>query len=210
MMGTRWDRDFLASTRGRIVRALCCAANTAEELAQALGVTQNAIRAQLAALERDGFAHPVGFRRGERRPSRMYRLTPQAERLFPRAYAALLRRLLDVLAQRMPPEELAAVLREVGRRAGAELGAPGGADLRSRVRRGAAVLEELGGVTQVEGSGVGLVIRGSCCPLSAIVGDRPEGCLIAEALLAQVIGAPVREACGRGDPPRCAFRVEAA
>jgi len=65
-------------------------------------------------------------------------------------------------------------------------------------------------VTRFEEHSDRFVIRGSCCPLSAIVSDRPEGCLIAEALLAEVIGAPVREECRRGDPPRCAFTVEVA
>jgi hypothetical protein len=32
-------------------------------------------------------------------------------------------------------------------------------------------------------------------------------CALAEALVAEVVGAPVQECCDRGDRPRCAFRV---
>jgi predicted ArsR family transcriptional regulator len=110
----------------------------------------------------------------------------------------------------MPLAELEAVLRDVGRRTAAELGPMRGGDLRTRVWRAADLLEELGGVAEVEENGEEFVIRGYCCPLSAVVADRPEICLVAEALLEEVIDAQVREECGRGDPPRCAFRVATA
>ena len=39
------------------------------------------------------------------------------------------------------------------------------------------------------------MILGCSCPLAAAVEGHPETCLLAEALLADVIGAPVRQTC---------------
>lgn len=47
-------KRFFASIRGRIVALLRRAGRTVDELTQALDLTDNAVRAHLAALERDG------------------------------------------------------------------------------------------------------------------------------------------------------------
>ena len=109
MAGSHWDERFFASTRGHIVALLRRAGRTVEELAQALGLSGNAVRAHLATLERDGLVQQGGMRRGSRRPAYAYRLTPRAERLFPRAYEPVLRHLLAVLAARLAPAALEAV-----------------------------------------------------------------------------------------------------
>src|SRR5215213_8015231 len=110
------DQRFLASTRGRLVQLLRRAAATVEELARALGLTDNAVRAHLATLERDGLVRPAGVRRGVSKPASAYALTPQAEQLFPKAYGAVLSRFLDVLGERLSPAEVESLAREVGRR----------------------------------------------------------------------------------------------
>src|SRR5262245_23268646 len=113
MATTRWDERFLASTRGRVVSLLRLGRRTVDELGGTLGLTDNAVRGHLAALERDGLIRQTGTRRGLGKPAFAYDLTPDAERLFPKAYGPLLRGLLDVLAERLTPEELEAALREV-------------------------------------------------------------------------------------------------
>ena len=50
---------FFTSTRGKIITLLRRASRTVDELAQALDLTDNAVRAQLAALERDGLVQRV-------------------------------------------------------------------------------------------------------------------------------------------------------
>src|ERR687885_2014067 len=115
---TRWDRKFFESTRGQLVTLLRRGGRTVEELARALGLTDNGVRAHLAALERDGIVRQRGsVRRGSGggKPAFVYELTPEAEELFPKAYEPVLRELLDALAQRLGPEESEALLRSVGR-----------------------------------------------------------------------------------------------
>lgn len=74
---------------------------TVEKLAQALGLTDNAVRAHLATLERDGLVRQAGLRRGTSKQAYAHALTPAAERLFPKAYGTLLRMLLDALTERL-------------------------------------------------------------------------------------------------------------
>jgi predicted ArsR family transcriptional regulator len=51
---------FFTSTRGKIVTLLRRASRTIEELAQALDLTDNAVRAQIATLERGGRSRRAG------------------------------------------------------------------------------------------------------------------------------------------------------
>jgi predicted ArsR family transcriptional regulator len=187
-------------------------ARTVGELAEAVDLTDNAVRAQLAALERDGLVRQGsaqgGGRRGPGKPATLYHISPDGERLFAKAYAPVLSALLDVLSDRLPATELDAIARETGHRLAADQAPPSGT-LETRIQRGVALLGQLGGLAEVERRDDGYVIRGYSCPTAAVVTDHPELCQIAASLLSDVIGAPVVECCDRGDPPRCRFSVSA-
>jgi predicted ArsR family transcriptional regulator len=207
MSHARWDQRFFTSSRGQIVALLRRASRTVDELAAALGLTDNAVRAHLTTLERDGLVQQRGVRRGAGKPAYAYSLTPQAEALFPKAYEPVLRQLLDQLGHQMSPEALESLLRAVGRRLAQGQPAARG-DLRARLEAAAAVLGDLGGLAEVETCGDdALVLRGFSCPLSGLVPDHPEVCSLAESLVAALVDAPVRECCDRRDPPRCRFEV---
>ena len=67
MAHTNWNQRFLSTTRGRIITLLRRAGRSVEELAQALDLTHTAVRAHLAALERDGLVQQRSERRGKRK-----------------------------------------------------------------------------------------------------------------------------------------------
>jgi predicted ArsR family transcriptional regulator len=207
----KWRQDFLASTKGRIVSLLRGAARTVNDLAEALTLTDNAVRAQLTALERDGLVRKSGVRRGLRKPHQEYELTPEAEQLFPKPYAPVLRELLATLKERLPPETVEEALRQVGTRLGAGMPAPAGREpgLERRVQEAAAMLGELGGLPRIERSNGGFVIRSACCPLAAVSAVYPEVCRVGQALVAQVVGVSVRERCVRIPSPQCCFEIGA-
>jgi predicted ArsR family transcriptional regulator len=207
----KWTQEFLASTKGRIVSLLRGAARTVNDLAEALALTDNAVRAQLTALERDGLVRKSGVRRGLRKPHQEYELTPEADHFFPKPYAPVLSELLAALKGRLPPQTLDELLREVGARLAAGRSAPAGraTALEQRVGAAAAMLGELGGLAQVERSNGGFVIRSASCPLAAVSAAHPEVCQLGQALVAHVIGVPVRERCRRGPSPQCCFEVQA-
>src|SRR5262245_36128333 len=141
------ERSFFTSTRGRILVLLRRANRTVEELAVALGLTDNAVRAQLVTLERDGWVArgpPRRSRQGAGKPAFTYQLTRPADRLFPHAYAVLLAQLLDGLAEALPPAERDAILRAVGDRLPAVLLEAAGPP-QDRVGAAAALLTRLGG-----------------------------------------------------------------
>src|SRR5215468_11657305 len=110
-----FDKRFFESTRGQIVTLLRGAPGTVEELAAQLNLTDNAVRAHLSTLERDGLVRQSGLRRGPRKPHFTYVLTVEADKLFPKAYDTLLNQLIAVLKNRLTPAEIEGVLREVGR-----------------------------------------------------------------------------------------------
>lgn len=201
-----WSPRFFASTRGRIVDLLRRTSRTVDELAQALGLTGNAVRAQLAALERDGVVRPHGLRKGGGKPSVTYELAPDTELMLSRAYQPLFGALLETLGATLPKAQLVTLLRDAGRRLARQL-APLRGEPTARAAAASAVLNDLGGLTVVEPqSSGGWVIRSDGCPLSALVLKRPELCKAVEVMVAELVGAPVRERCDRrGDRPRCRF-----
>jgi predicted ArsR family transcriptional regulator len=203
-----WHKNqrFFASTRGQIVTLLRRSGRTVDELAQALDLTDNAVRAHLATLERDGIVQESGMRRGSRKPSSVYDLAPAAEQLFPKAYDPVLQQLLDVLSEHIGADEVETLLREVGRRIAGRWKVPSG---ELRVRLGAAVeaFNELGGMAELEACNGHFCIRSYSCPLAAVVPGHPAVCRLGETLLTELVGVPVQNHCENDGSPRCCFTV---
>jgi predicted ArsR family transcriptional regulator len=204
----RADQRFFTTTRGRIIALLRRTPRTVEELAQALEITDNAVRAQLATLERDDIVEQRGTQRSARKPSAIYALTAEGEHLFPKAYGLVLRQLLDLLAEQMPLAVLEELLRAVGRRLAAAQPIAV-ADRRGRAEAAVGVLNELGGLAELEEEGDSLLICGYSCPLAAVALQRPEICQLAAALLTELVGVPVDEHCTRGASLQCRFTLPA-
>lgn len=200
------NHHFFASTRGRIVLLLRRADHTVDELAQSLDLTDNAVRAHLATLERDGLVRPTGTRRSSGKPAIVYALTPEAEQLFPKAYAPVLQQLLEVLSTRIPAEKFAEIIEHTGQHLAAQWNiAPG--TQRTRVQQAVAILNELGGLAELEERDEFYVIQGYRCPFAAIVPGSPEICQLAKALLAELIGKPIEEHCEHNGGARCCFTM---
>jgi predicted ArsR family transcriptional regulator len=211
-VSTGWDRRFFESTRGRVVTLLRRAGFTVDELARELDLTDNGVRAHLAVLERDGIVRQRGSVRrssGGGKPAYVYELTQEGEDLFPKAYEPTLRRLLDVLGERLGPEESEALLRLVGRRLAGEHSTRADGS-HARLETAVEVLNELGGLAELEERDGTVIIRGYSCPLAGVTPEHPEVCRMAEALVAEVAGVSVHEHCGRGERPRCCFEIASA
>lgn len=207
-MPTKLDKRFFDSSRGRIVTLLRGGNKTVNELAAELELTDNAVRAHLLSLERDGLIRQRGVQRGTRKPHFSYELTSEAESLFPKAYDALVNQLIGALKSRLTPAALDEVLREVGRSLAANANSDRKKDdLETRLGKALSALEAIGGAARLENEGNKLVIKSGSCPLATAVTEHPEVCQLTEALLAEIIGKKVRERCDRDGPPRCAFEV---
>ena len=207
MKPQRWRERMLESTRGQILALLRTKTRTVNELAADLELTDNAVRAHLISLERDGLIQHQGTRRGLRKPHASYGLTADAEQIFPKAYGPLLNHLFSTISKRLSPRDLRAAMREVGRALANEH--VHGLSKKNRAERVTAALDllnQLGGAVTFQKNGKQL-IRGNGCPLAAITVHYPEACLIVETLLTEVIGTAVKERCTRGQPPCCCFEV---
>ena len=200
------------TTRGRVVALLRRAGMTVDELADALGLTDNAVRAHLATLERDRLVQVQGERRDGRigKPATVYIASPGADAAFSKAYIPLLTSLLSALGDRLTAKELTALLADVGSRLAAGAAHPSG-ELSRRAEAAAELLNRLGGLASVEEVEPGkcYLIQGCGCPLGAAVKQRSEVCEAVVALLATVAGANVRSCCRYGDRPSCCFEVQA-
>jgi predicted ArsR family transcriptional regulator len=209
MQKSAWNRRLLASTRGRILALLREEHRTVNDLAASLRLTDNAVRAHLLSLERDGLVQQFGTRRGRRKPHLTYGLTSEAESVFPKAYGPLLNQLVNVLAKRLPSRTLNSVMREVGR----ELAQPHIPDFSRRARRERVkialnLLKDLGGSAGFhEVRGKPMIHGKNGCPLAAVTTSHPEACLLVESMLSAVIGTRVRTCCEYGETPHCCFEI---
>ncbi|MEO6056153.1 MAG: helix-turn-helix domain-containing protein [Gemmatimonadales bacterium] len=206
---TNWVERLTGETRAKLLDLLRRSRQTITALADAVGLTDNAVRTHVAALERDGIVEQVGTQRDTGgKPARVYALTGEGEELFPKAYALVLGELVDEIARADGWERAVDLLRAVGRRAASGAAVP--ADREGRVAVAAAALRSLGGVVEVVRTEDGFTLQGYACPLSAVTAKHPEVCALARALVEEITGQPVTECCERGTRPRCRFRVDGA
>ena len=204
------DERFWASTRGRIVLLLLQpGSRTVNELAEAVELTDNAVRAHLTALERDGLVRQNGTRPGRRKPNVTYVLTPKAEQLFTKVYGLVLRHLLDVLKESISPKKVDEIVRTVGHRlAPSYRPAVPAEQPQKRVEQAISVLRELGGFCKSEERDGKITLRCFECPLGLVAMGHPEACRLVESLLADVLGLPVLERCQTEPTPQCYFEIE--
>ncbi|MGB7160135.1 MAG: ArsR family transcriptional regulator [Tepidisphaeraceae bacterium] len=197
------------SSREKIVQLLRRAQHSVNDLARALRLTDNAVRANLARLERDGLVQLAGSRASVRKPESIYDITPQAERLFAKAYAPALATVLAVMEAGADEKELEIQLREAGRRLAApHLPSLAGLPFPQRAEKTLQILEDLGGLADLEDRDGQLYVRGFGCPFSQIVTEHPKLCLVAQVLVGELLGCEVQEQCQRGDRPKCCFVVK--
>ena len=205
---TEWRKRILASSRGRVLDLLRGKERTVNDLAAKLNLTDNAVRAHLTTLERDGLVRQTGTQPGVRKPHATYGLTAEAEQIFPKSYGPLLDMVLAVVTKKLGPKELRAAMREVGKRVARNHRAEiEGKTRAQRIEVALRVLKDLGGAATFEKKEGKHWIRGHGCPLAVATANHPEACLIAESLLSELTGAPVKEHCARGPNPSCCFEV---
>jgi len=196
------------ATRARLLALLREGAWTVDDLAERLGVTDNAVRFHLEALERAGNVRKEGVRRtrGAGQPATLFALSAEGEESFSRAYAPVLIACLDELRDQTSAPQLVAFLKRVGKRLARDIGHSTGS-LSSRATGASNLLNSLGGLTAVEKSGGTYRIVGRACPLSTAVEADHCVCAAVTSLVAEVVGAEVTERCDRSGRPKCCFEI---
>jgi predicted ArsR family transcriptional regulator len=204
-----WRERLFKSTRGKILELLRTRECTVNDLAAALRLTDNAVRAHLASLERDRLVLQSGTKPGVRKPHITYALGPEAEHLFPKAYGRLVSLLMSIFSRQIKPRTLRAGMRAAGRSVAQEnLSELRGKTREQRIDAALGILKELGGAATFREENGKHFIYGNGCPIAAATANHPEACLLAESLLTEIIGSPVKERCIRGPTPSCRFQVK--
>lgn len=206
MSASHWQETFFETSRGKVAMRLRVGPRTVVDLARELGLSDNAVRSHLHALERDGFVRPGGQRKGEGagKPAALYELTPDADARFSTACVPLFRATLDALAEVLPIETVDEVIRAIGRRLAASAPVPPGVE---PLRHAISVLEGLGALVDVSRTNGTRVLQGHGCPASTLVQGHPEICRVVQIVLEEFTGSTVRETCDRGERPSCRFEI---
>jgi len=205
---------FFSSTRGRLLATLQRRGQcTVADLCAELGLTKNAVRQHLAALERDGLLKQESARIGPSKPSFIYSLTDMGEHLFPKGYHTLLLRLIEELVAEHGRRSVDKLLERIGRRwAEQHLNGLEAMDLEERVALAVAAMKEEGGMVEweAEGDGAAFSVQSYGCPFAAVVQQYPQLCRVHEAFLARLVApARVETLCRQsgGTGFRCHFRL---
>lgn len=194
-------------TKGRLLALLREGSWSVDELAAELGLTDNAVRFHLDALEKAGTVEKTGVRRvGVGQPATLYALSRSGDEAFSKAYAPVLIATLAELRERMTPAELMRLLKRIGKRLARGAGSFSGS-LGTRASQASQLLNDLGGVTVVEKRPDGYAIVGRACPLARAVEQDHCVCAAVTSLVADVVGAEVVERCDRSGRPKCRFDI---
>ena len=204
---------FFESTRGRIVAALRERGSaSAFDLAQAFGLSPNAIRQQLVVLERDGIIAGKSVRRGRTKPTVEYSLTSAAERYFPQRYDKMLNAVLREIRETGGDDAVKALFERIGRRSAERL-EPATVDLTTEQRMSTLVsaLKASGVAADLNRSERGtLVLHEHNCPYASVVAENPEACGAIHTILDRMAPGKAHQveslATGGGE---CRFEIEA-
>ncbi len=194
-------------TRDRLLRLVLREPLTVEQIARGLGITKNAVRSQLAILQRERIIEVRGEVKGSRRPAALYGVRAGADLPSSKAAPAVLTHLVRVLADRAAPREFAAVMRDLGRSVAQSVPSPSGT-ARERVEGAAAFLRSLGSLAEVSEEGGRVMITSDGCPLAQVVTAEPRTCKAMESLINQLTGLPVKERCDHRGHSSCRFEIK--
>lgn len=206
------EASFFQSTKGRIVESLRRhGAQTAAELAADQHLTPNAVRQHLARLERDGLVVEASERRGPTKPSLVFSLTAEGQRLFPQRYSTLLNAVLEQIVQTQGQAKLSELFAGIGKRSARKYGARfAGKTMDERMAELTEILREQGVIADYEAKDDGFVLREHNCPFREAATAHPEVCSVVHTLMEEVLPAKAeqRSSIARGDDV-CEFAVTA-
>ena len=168
---------------------------TVEQLSQGLGITANAVRQHLMALERDGLVAKGETKASGGRPEQLYGLTAAGNELFPRHYSWFAELLLESLRSESDSDALRGRLEKMGNLVArqvenriAEID-----DVSERIKALAAIMRQLGyesGVVDWPKEKLP-VIEATNCVFHSLAQRFPEVCHFDLALMSKVVGRDI-------------------
>lgn len=180
------------------------------ELSAQLGITANAVRQHLSALENEGLVAHGEARPSGGRPEQLYVLTPAGQELFPRHYAWFAQLVVESIKQEAGAEAARDRLANMGSAVAGQLlrQHPGLEGRQQRVEKLAGIMEEMGYETaKVDTAGGESRIEASNCVFHKLAMDDPDICAFDLALLSTFTDSAVdHEECMAKGGNVCRFR----
>ena len=166
---------------------------TVNDIAGGLGVTDNAVRLHLAALERDGLVRASGVVRSGQagKPAAEYDLSPDGETALSSAYPSAFTALVEAIGARLDARAVRALLLDAGKRLADRKPARDAGSFTARANSCATLLESFGGSVAVKHARGHAELIGAGCALASAVRGEPGTCAIVESLLAKSSGLRV-------------------
>ncbi len=168
---------------------------TVENLSKRLGITDNAVRQHLTALERDGVVVKGEMQSTGGRPEQLYGLTSAGRELFPRHYSWFAELLISSVREEQGSEALRERLQGMGRAVGRQVATKlvEIKDKAERIRTLAGIMRELGYQSApIDPANEKFpAIEASNCVFHSLAQRYPEVCYFDLALMSEVVGSDV-------------------
>jgi predicted ArsR family transcriptional regulator len=163
-----------------------------KDIETALGVTTNAVRQQITALQAEGFVTAATVREKRGRPHAVYGLSDKGHALFARGYEDLTLVLLEEVLGLEKPESVRQLLQRVSARLGEQYAEQiHGAALAERLQELVAVFEKRGILVKVEEEPSAFVLTEYGCPYYGLAREHREVCSMEIEAIEQALGSPV-------------------
>jgi predicted ArsR family transcriptional regulator len=198
-------------TRDTILRALRSQVKcTVKELADIVGISPVSVRHHLINLQAEGLVEVEEVRHGVGRPHHTFSLTEQALELFPSRYYRLSNRLLEVIKDVLPEEELEHLLTGLAVSMADESSSHlKNLPLLARVQGLVEILSEEGFDPELITENDEIIIRVLSCPYLNLAREHPEICMIDQSFIAKALSVPVeRVTCIAEGDDHCNYRIE--
>jgi predicted ArsR family transcriptional regulator len=167
---------------------------TVENLAKGLGITDNAVRQHLTALERDGIVEKGEMSTGGR-PEQLFGLTTVGRELFPRHCSWFAELLISSVREEQGSEALRERLESMGRAVGRQVATKlvEITDKAERIRTLSVIMRELGYQSaSVDRPNEKLpAIEASHCVFHSLAQRYPEVCYFDLAMMSQVVDSDI-------------------
>lgn len=186
---------------------------TIAQLADALGLTGEAVRQQLLQLHRDGWVEARIERSDERgrtgRPATIYRLSEAGDHLFPKQYDALSIAMIDAVAEEIGPEALKRILdRLTSERVGSVTPGLRGLTFEEKVIALKSWYLDDDPYMDAETADGSFALVERNCPYLNTAMHRPSLCSVSVNALMRILGVRVeREERFQHGDGRCVFRI---
>lgn len=184
---------------------------TITQIAAELGLNIETVRDHLKTLAGHALVRREGrLKSGPGRPENVYRLTPEAETLFPRREGEALQELATYLKETGNERLLREfVERTVESRRGRALARVAHLEGRERLGEVARILSELGFMALVDEAEDGPKLRLCHCPLRGLVDATGIPCMAEIGLIAELLGERLtRLSYIPAGAPSCSYRIE--